>query len=102
MSIIKQKEYNIPQPGGNIAFCALTPPTRISFLGTSFWNVKEALLKIFNQFPFNLDESHIPMLKAMAAAAGDGGTPYKELADAIEKHGGISVTLDSAIQENRR
>ena len=81
---------------GQIVFSALYLPQRITFLGNSFWNVRTALIKIFGEFPITLDSSHLPSIKAMSAASGEGSAPYDQIAEALEKHGGISLAMEKS------
>src|SRR5215470_11240180 len=74
---------------------------RLSFAGSSYLKVREALTKVFGKFPIELqfkpDEpgqylDDANLLKAMAAAAGDGGEPFEDLRTALMKYHGILIT----------
>lgn len=91
-----QREYEIPQGSGHVVWRALTPPANVSFLGNNFLSVKKALETAFGAYPFELGVKDLPVLRAMAAAAGEGKTPYEDLVAALEKHDGLSVNLSGA------
>jgi hypothetical protein len=63
----------------------ITPGAR-----SAFW---QALKDTFGGFPIQLDEIHLPTLRAMAAAATDQQSKesYEALATAIENHDEIEV-----------
>jgi hypothetical protein len=86
-------EYVAPGVNGQIQWSAIAAPTSISFLGTSFWPVKEALIEVFGEFPFNLGAPDLPILKAMAAVSKEGATPYINIIDALEKYGALSIDV---------
>lgn len=94
---VKPSSKFIEPQSGQIVFSALTFPERLSFLGNTFWNVKAALNKIFGEFPITLDSSHLPQIKAMAAASGEGNAAYNQIAEALEKHGGISLAMEKSV-----
>lgn len=90
-----ERKFVAPQ-SGQIVFSALTFPERLSFMGNTFWGIKNALTQIFGEFPITLDSSHLPQIKAMAAASGEGNAAYNQIAEALEKHGGLSLAMEKS------
>ena len=52
------------------------------------------LQETFGNFPCQLDEGSIDMLKAMHRATREAETIYGNLADLVEKHGTISLWVE--------
>ena len=75
-----------------LEICIKEPPKPLSFLGTSFASVEQALYETFGPLPIQLSKfEHETVLKGMAAAAGEGGTPYKQMLEALQTYDEIEV-----------
>lgn len=77
-----------------IAWAPLDKATRVSFMGTSFPAVRAALVKTFGEFPIRILPGDETVIRGMAAAAGEGGTPYAEILEALRKHGDLELRLE--------
>ena len=82
-----------PVPHTSMKWSQLAEGKRLSFLGTSFAEVHKAMLETFGKFPIRLELSHVQTMRAMAAAAGAGGKPYTDMADALERFSNLEITL---------
>lgn len=91
-----KKTYTMPEIPGKILWKPTKEAETLSFEGNSFFPVREALLSVFKDFPFELTANELPLIKAMEAAAGVGKKPYSQIIEAIERHGSILISLDSA------
>lgn len=77
-----------------ITWAPVQAPVKLNFIGTSFHEVSNAISRALDQnFPVRLNQSHIPILRGMAAAAGDGHMPYTELLNALTQFGNLEVSL---------
>lgn len=74
-----------------IEWCPISSPSLLPFTGTSFGDVHRALAKAFGDFPIRLTREHLPTLKGMECAAGDGAVPYRMLYTAVDKFNEIEV-----------
>ena len=84
---------------GEIRWAPVHFSRRLSFAGTHYVAVREALRATFGEFPITLsynpdkdDYLHATILKGMAAAAGEGSEPYEDLRTALVKYHGILIT----------
>lgn len=83
---------------GEIRWAPVAFTRRLPMTGTAFNAVRDALVKVFGDFPIKLEYKpeenleHAQMLKAMAAAAGDGGEPFDDLRTALMKYHGLVLT----------
>ena len=75
-----------------IRWAPVSQSVRVSFAGTDYQTVCSALQNTFSRFPIRLSKDHMQILKAMGHAAGQGGTPYNKIADALEKFGELELT----------
>lgn len=77
-----------------IQWAAITSPQALKFNGTSKEEVARALVKMFGAFPIRLDvaQGHDEMLRAMAAAAGEGEAPYSMLLAGLKQFSSIELT----------
>lgn len=80
-----------------ITWAPLAIERRLLFNGTSYLAVRDALVTVFGEFPIKLQFSdefgvHAEILKAMAAAAGEGSTPYDDLLEALTRHHGLVLS----------
>lgn len=86
------------RPATGISWAPVAPPQRISFLGTSFLDVRAALEKVFGEFPIRLgvysQRDDAMILRGMSAAAGGGAAPYEELVRALQQHGDLELRLE--------
>ena len=77
-----------------IEWCPKAKPKTLHFNGTACILVAEALAQTFGKFPIQLNQfEHATVILGMMHAAGEGATPYKELLDALNRHGEIEVRL---------
>lgn len=83
---------------GEIRWAPVAFTRRLPMTGTAFNAVRDALVKVFGEFPIKLEynpENHpddANLLKAMAAAAGDGGEPFDDLRTALMKYHGLVLS----------
>jgi hypothetical protein len=69
-------------------------PQNLSFMGTSFPAVRQALVATFGAFPIQLNVfEHQTVLAGMMAAAGEGGAPYIALLEGLRKYGELEIRL---------
>jgi hypothetical protein len=78
-----------------IEWAPINTPVRVTFLGSSYDAISEALSEAFGEFPIRLklDILHTSMLAAMAAAAGEGRQPYEEIKTALERYGELELRV---------
>ena len=75
-----------------IQWSPISSPVRLQFSGTSYLDVRSALIEAFGQFPVRLTNDHIPVLNGMCAAAGAGKQPYQQLLTALKQFGNLELT----------
>lgn len=75
-----------------IYWAPVSQSVRVSFAGTDQITVAEALEKSFGPFPIRLSIDKFDILRAMGYAAGQGETPYKDIAQALFKFGELELT----------
>jgi len=84
----------MPEKEQQITVAVKQPAQPLSFLGTTFEDTAKALQSVFGTFPIQLNRfEHEQVLAGMAAAAGQGGTPYKQLLDKLKTYENIEVRL---------
>jgi len=89
-NVLAGKSFVAPREK-EMSFCVLADPQRIPMNGTHYLAVRDALFKVFGNFPLRLDKHHAVILVAMAAVAGEGAKPYEILCEALRKYGAIEV-----------
>lgn len=79
------------EPG--LEWSPLAGYARLPFNGTSHAAVRKCLIAMYGSFPIRLSDTSGDgeVMKAMMYAAGDGGTPYRVLHEALRKYGEIEV-----------
>ena len=76
-----------------IQWAPIASPMRLRFSGTSCEEVSKALTEAFGPFPIRLHKGEqLMILKGMAAAAGAGSQPYRELMQALAQVGQLELT----------
>ena len=83
----------VATPKDSILWAPISTPVRVSFIGTDYQAVSRALQEAFGHFPIRLSKEHIPTLHGMVLGAGDAGTPFKELREALKQFGNLEITL---------
>ena len=77
----------------SIQWAPIAAPVTLQFLGTSCEAVSKALQEAFGPFPIRLHKGEqLMILKGMAAAAGEGAQPYKQLMAALSQVGQLELT----------
>ena len=76
-----------------IQWAPIASPMRLRFSGTSCEETAKALVEAFGDFPIRLHTGEqLLILKGMAAAAGGGSQPYRELMQALAQCGQLELT----------
>lgn len=92
-SVSPTEEFLIrTKPDGELHWMPVAKGERIRFNGTSYRDTYVALIKTFGRFPIRLEAAnHLQVMNAMANAAGEGGTPYREIFDALNRYGSLEI-----------
>lgn len=72
----------------------VSEPQRLSFLGTSFQNMNDILMKATgqNSYPVRLEKArHMEGVKWALASCGDAYEPWQQIHDALDRHVSIEV-----------
>lgn len=81
----------VGDPG--IQWAPISGPMRLQFSGTSVSETGVALREAFGDFPIRLVAGeHLPVLKGMCAAAGEGKQPYMQLITALTQFSTLELT----------
>ena len=76
-----------------IEWSPIASPMRLRFSGTSCEAVGKALVEAVGPFPIRLHKGEqVLILKGMAASAGEGSQPYRELISALSQVGQLELT----------
>jgi hypothetical protein len=75
-----------------ITWAPIAAASDLSFLGTSYEDVRKSLHKAFGSFPVRLSfHEDANVLRGMIAAAGEGAQAYETLYKALEKFGELEI-----------
>jgi hypothetical protein len=82
----------IATPSANITWSPIAEGVNLSFAGSSFEEVRDALTTAFGPFPIRLSSgNHMLVLQGMVAAAGERKEPYRALLTALSRFGGLEL-----------
>lgn len=93
----RSKPYNTkiaaPPREDGLEWAPLAGYSRLAFNGTTYAAARKCLIAMYGSFPIRLSSGNgdDEVMKAMMYAAGDGGTPYRMLHEALAKYGEIEV-----------
>ena len=85
-------ERTEPPKEARITWSPVGAESNVPFSGSSYLNVRKALIETFGPFPIVLrNPEHMIVLAAMAAAAGAGSLAYDTLRRALSNQSGIEL-----------
>lgn len=96
-AISKEANQTVPPVASRTQFMSIrvvSEPERLSFLGTSFQNMNDILMKATGQtsYPVRLEKKqHMEGVKWALASCGDAYEPWQQIHDALDRHGSIEV-----------
>lgn len=96
---VVNKEADLPTPAiasrnKFMTIRVVSEPQRLSFLGTSFQNMNNILMRATGQltYPVRLEkDKHMEGVKWALASCGDAYEPWQQIHDALDRHGSIEV-----------